>query len=331
MEDSVGAPSLLFAREVGDQGSLGAFGRGEEKRVEPEDPPDGQRARNERESQVGEREDRPPERDRGPPADPIRQGAAGNPEGGLRAVEEGPEQGQLPDRDPAVPGAQEKEGVGRIGEREEAEDPDDDPESSRKARRPLDPLLRRPGLRSPFGNAEEEKRDRQEGAFLTNPETQEQGGGDRAGEGPGVVHRALESEGPPPVPGGGEIGQQGIAGGSAQAFPEPVGKPDRQDLRPGSRDADERPGHGGQRVAGHDERLAPMGPVRPPTRPDLGQRRRGLGHAFDQAEHGRTGSERPREEVGQERIDHLGGRVVQEGDPAEHHHSSMDTATVKYI
>jgi hypothetical protein len=100
--------------------------------------------------------------------------------------------------------------------------------------------------------------------------------------------------------------------GRPDPLADPVGETDRENVSPGAREGDERPGDGGDRVTDDGESFSLADAVGPPSRSGLGERGRGLRDAFDQPESRGARSEGPRQEIRKERIDHVGSDVGQE-------------------
>src|SRR3990172_7015827 len=112
----------------------------------------------------------------------------------------------------------------------------------------------------------------------------------------------------------GTVAIQTTAGPAATPLAEPIDKPHRQHMRPGSRHRQQRLRQVRECVSGDDQRFAPPGAVGEPPGKDAQDARRALRHALVQADRGDGRTQRHREEERQHRDDHLRGDVGEETD-----------------
>ncbi len=148
---------------------------------------------------------------------------------------------------------------------------------------------------------------------------QQRRGCERAHDGAGVVHGAVEAKAAPRISGA-VTSAMSASRGEVDALPHPVGEPQRQHLRPGAGQADEGAGHRGQPVAGEEHGLAPPHPVGEDARHQLERRGGGLGHPLDEPDHPRARAHGRGQEQRQQRVDHLAGQVGEEAHQPERHH-----------
>ena len=163
-------------------------------------------------------------------------------------------------------------------------------------------------------------RQREERAVVARIEVQERGREERPGDGAGVIHRAVEAEDAPPRVRRGEVREHRVARRAADALAEAIGETDREHLRPGRRDRDQRPHRRRQAVAAEHELLRRAPAIGQPARDDLEDAVGRFGGPLDHAERHRARAEHPRQEQRQQRIHHLGRGVGEEAHPPEQPH-----------
>jgi len=112
-------------------------------------------------------------------------------------------------------------------------------------------------------------------------------------------------------------GQQCVARRGAQALADPVGEAQQQQPRPARHQRHQRPPDACQSVAEHDPRLGALRSVDHRTREQLEQAGGRLGDALDQAQRARPGHQHRRQVERDQRIQHLGGRVVHQTDESD--------------
>jgi len=135
-----------------------------------------------------------------------------------------------------------------------------------------------------------------------------------------VVHAALQPERPSGERRRGGVRDQRVAWRGAQALPQPVHHTQRDHLPRGAGDRDDRPHDHGREIAEHDQRPAQRHAVRQSPRRELHERRGELRRAVEGAQRLRARSQHPRQEGGQERVDHLAREIVEQRDRAEQLH-----------
>ncbi len=152
---------------------------------------------------------------------------------------------------------------------------------------------------------------------LARIEEEEERGGNRARDRSRVIHSAVKAEHAAPVRAARESGEHRVPGRAADALSEPIDEPQAEHLDPPAGHRHERPDGRGERVAEHDERLAPVPPVRHAAGDNLENAVRRFGDAFDDAERHGARTKHPRQEQRQQRVHHLAGEVGEEAHPAE--------------
>ena len=120
-------------------------------------------------------------------------------------------------------------------------------------------------------------------SYLTGPAQVEDARREpEARDGPGLVHRLVESKSPTPSLGGRHVGDQGIAGCRADALADPVEHADDQHQRPPGGEEQQGLGEARQAVAPERQGLLLADAVRENARDDLEERRRALGQSLDE-------------------------------------------------
>jgi len=134
----------------------------------------------------------------------------------------------------------------------------------------------------------------------------------RAQDRAGVVRGPVEPErGAAPVRLDG-LGEQCVSRRGAEPLADPVREADRQHVPRRRRQRDQWPDRARSAVAQADQRLPAAHPVREPSAGPLHQARCALRDALDEAEERRPRPERLDEEDGEQREDHVAGRIVEQ-------------------
>ena len=273
---------------------------------------------------------------------PIREIAARDRRHDFHDVQPRPHQRNPERREADVVQSQQQKRIARVAEAEQEDDRHRPLETPRRRnlknlRNPRNPRNLgnhgNPGNRGNLGNLskvcagnpqqnqdDDDARDDGQGeerAILVGVEEEEERREQRAGDGAGVVHGAVETVDAAADRRGREVGQHRVARRAADALAEAIGEAQRQHLRPRRHQRDERPHRAGDRVARHDDWLGFAGAIGQPAGGNLEDAVRRLCRALDDAERHRAGAEHARQEERQQRIDHLGRRVGDEADPAE--------------
>ena len=226
----------------------------------------------------------------------------------------------------------EDEGVGGVGEGEERERQERAAQGRRQPSRLAERGRRRDRSGRLAGQGEGDHRQHardggpeEDGAELlaagrlaaAGAEQPEQAGAEERPErGPGVVHGAVEAEGTGPDGGGGRAGDERVARGGADPLAHPVDEPHRQHVPGSGREGHERPGDGGEAVAGEHQRLEAGAPVREQADQVLEEAGDQLAGALDQADEG-VGGAQHRQEGRQQREDRLARGVGEQADQPE--------------
>ena len=109
-------------------------------------------------------------------------------------------------------------------------------------------------------------RQREQRPVVARVEVQKHRRDQRARDRAGVIHRAMEAEHAAALCGGREVGEHRVARRAADSLADPIGEPDREHLRPGGREPDQRTDGRREAVAGEHELLRRAPPVGQPAR-----------------------------------------------------------------
>ena len=110
--------------------------------------------------------------------------------------------------------------------------------------------------------------------------------------------------------------QQGIARGTAQALADPVGKAQHGNPEPTGSKGDQGPRETGQGVAPHHPGLGALGTIHDHAGEELQEAGGGLGDTLDQPQGAGAGHQDRGQIERHQRIDHLGGAVIEQADQA---------------
>ena len=127
-----------------------------------------------------------------------------------------------------------------------------------------------------------------------------------------MVHPALQPERATPQRRSRDVGHEGVARRRAEPLTDPVHDPEPDHLPGRGGEADQRSHHDGDGVPEHDQGPPPCRPVGEPPRAELHERRRELRGAVQRAQRFRSPAQHPGDEGGEQRVDHLARKVVEQ-------------------
>ncbi len=132
-----------------------------------------------------------------------------------------------------------------------------------------------------------------------------------------MIHRAVEAVGSAEVLAPRHLREEGIAWRAAHALANAVRDPHHQHVPGRRRRRDQRTRERRQRIAAHDQGLAPAHAVGDPARRQLEEAGHGLRQPLHEPDEGGPRAENAGEERRQQRIDHLAAGVREQADEPE--------------